>query len=130
MFDPVATAPGSVPSASFAPQQLLQICTDVHTLVIVGYEWDAKKAASNLRKHGIDFADAATVFEDESALTVDDEDPEEKRLATIGMDALARVLVVVYTWRREIFGSFLRAALRRASSALMKRAYEKAIRFQ
>jgi len=47
----------------------------VHTLAIVGYEWDPKKAASNLRKHGIDFADAATVFEDESALTVDDDDP-------------------------------------------------------
>ena len=73
----------------------------MHTLAIVGYEWDPKKAASNLRKHGIDFADAATVFEDESAVTVDDDDPEEKRFATIGMDALARVLVVVYTWRRE-----------------------------
>jgi uncharacterized DUF497 family protein len=46
---------------------------------IVGYEWDPKKAAGNLRRHGIDFADAATVLEDESALTVDDDDPEEKR---------------------------------------------------
>ena len=34
----------------------------------VEIEWDAKKAASNLRKHGIDFADAALVFEDDLAL--------------------------------------------------------------
>ena len=67
----------------------------------VGYEWDAKKASSNLRRHGVDFADAAAVFEDESALTIDDDDLDEKRFVTIGMDALARVLVVVYTWRGD-----------------------------
>jgi uncharacterized DUF497 family protein len=68
---------------------------------LVGYEWDPKKAASNLRKHGVDFADAVTALEDESALTINDDDPEEERFATIGMDALVRVLVVVYTWRGE-----------------------------
>ncbi len=65
------------------------------------YEWDPKKATSNLRKHGVDFADAAIVFEDVSAVTIDDDDPDEKRFVTIGMDVLARVLVVVYTWRVE-----------------------------
>ena len=40
---------------------------------IVSYEWDPKKAVGNLRKHDIDFADAATVFEDERALTIDDD---------------------------------------------------------
>jgi hypothetical protein len=68
---------------------------------IVVYEWDPKKATSNLRKHGVDFADAAIVFEDKSAVTIDDDDPDEKRFVTIGMDVLARVLVVVYTWRVE-----------------------------
>jgi uncharacterized protein len=68
---------------------------------IVDYEWDPKKATSNLRKHGVDFADAAIVFEDVSAVTIDDDDPDEKRFVTIGMDVLARVLVVVYTWRVE-----------------------------
>ena len=67
----------------------------------MSYEWDPKKAASNLRKHDIDFADAVTVFEDELALTIDDDDPDEKRFVTIGMDALARILVVVYTWRAD-----------------------------
>lgn len=68
---------------------------------IVDYEWDPKKATSNLRKHGVDFADAAIVFEDVSAVTIDDDDPDEKRFVTIGLDVLARVLVVVYTWRVE-----------------------------
>ena len=67
----------------------------------MSYEWDPKKAASNLRKHDIDFADAVTVFEDELALTIDDDDRDEKRFVTIGMDALARILVVVYTWRAD-----------------------------
>jgi uncharacterized DUF497 family protein len=65
------------------------------------FEWDARKAASNWRKHGIDFADAATVLYDENALTVPDVHPFEDRFVTVGRDALGRVLVVVYTWRGE-----------------------------
>ena len=67
----------------------------------MGLEWDPKKAASNLRKHSIDFADAATVLSDERALTLRDEGSEEERYITLGLDALGRVLVVVYTWRGE-----------------------------
>lgn len=65
------------------------------------FEWDPRKAAANLRKHGIDFADAATVLYDELAVTVPDDRANEDRFVTIGMDALGRVLVVVYTWRGE-----------------------------
>ncbi len=64
-------------------------------------EWDADKAAVNLRKHRVDFADAATVLEDEAALTVPDDDPDEARWVTLGMDALGRILVVIYAWRGE-----------------------------
>lgn len=64
-------------------------------------EWDAEKAASNVRKHKIDFADAATALGDESALTRSDEDPDEERFVTLGMDALGRLLVVAYTWRDD-----------------------------
>jgi len=63
------------------------------------YEWDINKARSNLWKHGVDFADATTVFADDYALTIPDDDPDEERFVTIGMDALGRVLVLVYTWR-------------------------------
>lgn len=63
------------------------------------YEWDIHKARINLRKHGVDFADAATALSDDYALTIPDDDPDEERFVTTGMDALGRVLVVVYTWR-------------------------------
>ncbi len=65
------------------------------------FEWDERKAQANLRKHRVDFADAATVFEDDRAVTVADDDPEEERYATLGTDALGRVLVVAYTMRGE-----------------------------
>jgi uncharacterized DUF497 family protein len=38
------------------------------------YEWDAGKAQSNRAKHGVDFADVVTVFEDPAALTLEDDD--------------------------------------------------------
>ena len=63
------------------------------------YEWDPNKAKLNYRKHGVAFADAVTVFSDDLALTVKDDNPDEERFVTMGMDALGRVLVVVYTWR-------------------------------
>ena len=65
------------------------------------FEWDDAKARANLRKHGIDFADAATVFDDESALTVPDPGFDEDRYVTMAVDAPGRLLVVVYTWRHD-----------------------------
>ena len=62
-------------------------------------EWDRKKAISNLKKHGIDFADAVAVLEDERAITIFEDYPDEERFITTGMDAFSRILVVVYTWR-------------------------------
>jgi uncharacterized DUF497 family protein len=71
----------------------------VHLYTVTAFEWDPRKATSNARKHGIRFADAILVLEDDRALTVRDEAYGEERWVTIGMDAMARVLVVVYTWR-------------------------------
>jgi uncharacterized protein len=64
-------------------------------------EWDPRKAAANLKKHGVDFADAGTVLHDEQAITIRDDEAEEERYVTIGMDAIGNVLVVVYTWRGD-----------------------------
>lgn len=64
-------------------------------------QWDAEKASSNLRKHGVDFADAETALRDELAMTMPDRDAEEERFVTLGMDALGRLLVVVYEWRKD-----------------------------
>ncbi len=65
------------------------------------YQWDDNKAKANLKKHKVDFADAVTVFSDDLAITIEDADPDEERFVTIGIDALGRILVVVYTWRGE-----------------------------
>jgi len=89
----------------------------------VAYEWDPKKAASNLRKHRVDFADAVTVFEDDFAVTIDDDEPEEKRFVTIGMDAFARILIVVYTWR----GENIRVISARKADAEERRQYEEGL---
>jgi uncharacterized DUF497 family protein len=83
-------------------------------------EWDPRKAASNLKKHRVDFADAATVLYDESALTIRDDYEEEERFVTIGIDVLERVLVVVYTWR----GDQPRLISARQATAQERRQYE------
>jgi hypothetical protein len=67
----------------------------------VDYQWDENKAKTNLKKHRIDFADAVTVFSDDRAITIEDDNPDEERYVTIGLDALGRLLVVIYTWRGE-----------------------------
>lgn len=64
-------------------------------------EWDPRKAVANLKKHGVDFADAATVLYDEQAVTIRDDEAGEERYVTIGADATLRILVVVYTWRGD-----------------------------
>lgn len=65
-------------------------------------EFDPRKAASNLKKHGVSFAHAEQALRDPHAVTVEDPDStDEQRLVTLGMDALGRVIVVVHTPREE-----------------------------
>jgi len=49
----------------------------------VELEWDSRKAAANLSKHGVDFADAATVVYDDQAITIPEERSGEERFVTI-----------------------------------------------
>lgn len=70
----------------------------------VGFEWDeAGKAGINFRKHGVRMPEAIPVFDDPYAITItdDESDPDERRFVTLGVGALGRLLVVVYTWRGE-----------------------------
>ena len=68
----------------------------------MSFEWDPNKATINFNKHGVDFADAVTIFYDSNAVTINDHDHDEERFVTIGMDAYGRILVVVYTWRDDV----------------------------
>ncbi len=66
----------------------------------VTYEWDPDKAKANRQHHGVSFVEAATVLEDEAALTREDPNAEgEQRYVTLGLGSLGRLLVVVYTYR-------------------------------
>jgi uncharacterized DUF497 family protein len=65
------------------------------------YQWDKNKAALNLQKHGIEFADAVAVFSDDLTITIPDNRFDEDRFVAIGMDAFGRILVVVFTCRGE-----------------------------
>ncbi|QOG13118.1 BrnT family toxin [Arcobacter sp. FWKO B] len=64
------------------------------------FEWDFNKAKKNLLKHKISFEDACTIFKDENAISIfDDEHSEnEDRWITIGIDVNTRTLVVVHTY--------------------------------
>ncbi|MEW6613185.1 MAG: BrnT family toxin [Pseudomonadota bacterium] len=87
-------------------------------------DWDPRKAEGNLRKHGIRFADAEAVLFDPLALTREDMDAEgEQRHVTLGLDALGRVLVVVYTYR----GEHIRIISARKATTKEARTYESGI---
>lgn len=88
----------------------------------MSYQWDSNKAAANLNKHKIDFADAVGVFEDPRALTIKEEHVEgEQRFVTLGMDFLGRVLVVVYAYR----GHDIRLISARSATKREKQIYER-----
>lgn len=64
-------------------------------------EWDQRKASANLRKHGVDFADAVIALEDLNALTIEDSSSDEQRFITLGLGPSLTVLLVVYAYRAE-----------------------------
>ncbi len=64
------------------------------------FDWDPAKAKANLRDHGVSFAEAVTILEDEFALTREDPDAQgEQRFVTLGLSGFGNLLVLVYTYR-------------------------------
>ena len=65
------------------------------------FEWNTEKAHKNLVKHGISFDEAATVFGDPLAVTINDPDhsQEERRLLTTGLSQHKRLIIVAHTDR-------------------------------
>lgn len=92
----------------------------MHT-TFVEYEWDPAKAAANLKKHGVRFADAVLALEDPAALTLPDPDSvDESRFVCLGMDPAGRILVTVFAYR----GKKIRIISSRKSSRAERRNYE------
>lgn len=67
------------------------------------FEWDDEKAQGNLKKHGISFEEAATIFNDPRIATISDPDhsEDEERYVSIGMSVIMRLLSVIHTFRKE-----------------------------
>jgi uncharacterized DUF497 family protein len=74
-----------------------------YTLHEIGFEWDSRKAAANLRKHKISFETACEVFFDPFLHVVDAGAVEgEPREAVIGMNVSWRMLYVVYVEQKNV----------------------------
>lgn len=67
------------------------------------FEWDPAKARTNVRKHGVSFEEAETVFSDEEAILLPDPDhsADEDRFLLLGFSIGLRVLVVVHCYRED-----------------------------
>lgn len=86
------------------------------------FEWDNRKAKSNLEKHGVTFHEAATVFGDPLAVTYVDPDHSlvEHRFLTFGRSRVDRVLVVAHTEGE----GYLRMITARVATKTEKKIYE------
>jgi len=86
------------------------------------FEWNAGKASINLRKHGVSFEEASTVFYDELSATGEDPDHSlgERRFITIGVSSSGRLLAVAHTDRDDT----IRIISARAAAAAERRIYE------
>ncbi|MBD0363193.1 MAG: BrnT family toxin [Coleofasciculus sp. C3-bin4] len=88
----------------------------------LNFEWDEEKARTNLKKHGVSFAEATTVFGDSFAVTIDDplHSIDEERFVTIGYSEAQRLLVVVHTDR----GDNIRIISARTATRRERQTYE------
>jgi uncharacterized protein len=86
------------------------------------FRWDPRKAAANVRKHGVTFEEAATVFGDPLSLTIADPDPsgEEQRFLVLGLSSRRRLLVVAHSER----GDAVRIISARRVTRRERRTYE------
>ena len=87
------------------------------------FEWNPAKAAANLKKHGVSFGEAATVFGDTSSVTAPDPDhsTEEDRYIMVGMSERSRLLMVAYAER----GERIRIISARELTRMEREAYER-----
>jgi uncharacterized DUF497 family protein len=101
------------------------ILANVTGLSMIDFEWDPSKARTNLRKHGVSFREAATVFRDSLSITAYDPDhsEEEGRYITVGTSVSQRFLIVAHTDR----GTRIRVISARELTRAERKAYENEI---
>jgi hypothetical protein len=91
----------------------------------VTVEWDNAKARRNIKKHGVSFEEAATVFTDPLSSTIEDplHSEDEDRFVIIGQSIRGRILVVVHTDR----GGKIRIISARVATTHERERYEEGI---
>ena len=83
---------------------------------MISFSWNPAKAKSNLKKHGVSFEEAQSVFYDEFAIQFfDDESIDEDRFLLLGMSNQSRMLVVVHCERGEGKGQLRIISARKAT---------------
>ncbi len=100
----------------------IKILTTAYNQSMTNFDYDPRKAASNLHKHGVSFAEAQTVFADPLSTTLPDDQHslDEERFITVGLSTAGRVLFVVYTEH----DSTVRLIGARAATATEQKQYE------
>jgi uncharacterized protein len=91
---------------------------------MISFEWDHKKAVANLKKHGISFEEARSVFYDELAVQFFDEDSsdEEDRFILLGSSSESNVLIVCHCERHD--GAVIRIISARKATKNERKFYE------
>jgi uncharacterized protein len=87
------------------------------------FEWDRKKAAENIKKHGVSFEEAASCFGDGLSISVADPDHSEReqRWLLVGVSSIDRLLVVAHTDR----GGNIRIISARLATSRERKNHEK-----
>jgi uncharacterized DUF497 family protein len=89
----------------------------------IRFEWDARKASANKKKHGISFEEARTVFFDENAKLIDDPDhsDDEDRFVLLGVSSSLKVMLVCHCYREK--GNVVRIISARKASPRESKQY-------
>ena len=100
---------------------------NLNQALVIDVEWDPAKEKINIRKHGVSFEEASSVFYDAYGLSRRDEKHSiaEERRTTIGMSNRSRVLLVVFTERH---GDLIRIISARKATRTEANGYEEARR--
>ena len=89
----------------------------------IRFEWDARKASANKKKHGISFEEARTVFFDENAKLIDDPDhsDDKERFVLLGVSSSLKVMLVCHCYRER--GNVVRIISARKASPRESKQY-------
>lgn len=95
---------------------------NVH-MTLLRFEWEPRKASANLKKHGISFEEAKSVFYDEGAKLISDPDhsEDEDRFILLGVSHSLRVILVCHCYRSE--GNVVRIISARKATTKESKAY-------